>query len=284
MSIDETNADTRYRRNAVRRLLAATEASARGSIRAIARSAAVVAEDKALLDAVAAAAWKRCRNTDGRGLRAADLRKLPTALLRRVLRFEVKRVGGLARDFSYAHCAAIARALQERRGGTFHAGAARVRLSAGRLIVSDASHPVVESAPLTFAVPAESARFDWSGGCLELRTRRRAPHPRIRAGTLRLDGDALTPGTPLTLRRPQNGDRFVPSGRRSDVSLARFLAKAGVSAIDRSDVPLLCKNGAIIAVLGVRSAADYVARPGARTLEVAWTAPNAPQADVRADV
>ena len=90
-------------------------------------------------------------------------------------------------------------------------------------------------------------------------------------GRLQLDGAALAPGTSLTLRRPHKGDRFVPAGKHANVSLARFLAKAGLSKDERASVPLLCLNGEIVAVVGVRSAAPYVARPESPVLEVLWT-------------
>jgi tRNA(Ile)-lysidine synthase len=277
-SEDETNEDQRYRRNAVRRLLQGLESIAPGSSGAIARSAAIAVEDKALLDAVTAAAWARTLTADGQALRAAELRKLPSSLLRRVLRYAIKRATGSTRDFSYDHAIAIARAVKEGRGGSHHAGRARIVLSGGRAVVVDASVSKKAAAPpLRVTVPRTSAVIEWGEGQVALRMRR--PHAvKTRRITndarLLLDGVALAPGTALTIRFPEKGDRFVPSGRRSEVSLAKFLAKAGLSRDERRSVPLLCSNGTVVAALGVRAGAAFIARPGSAVLEVCWTTQN----------
>jgi len=288
VSIDETNDDVRHRRNAIRKLLSALESSARGSVSAIARSAAIAVEEKALLDAMTTAAWSRCTAPDGKGLLVADLRKLPPSLLRRVLRFEVKRVAGSARDFSYGHCVAIAQAVKDLRGGTFHAGVARAVLSAGRVrvITNRAADEAVDSGAVSIAVPPRAARIAWSGGRIELRMRpatKRRPHVRVARGTLELDGGSLSPGAMLEIRAAAKGDRFVPAGKHAAVSVARFLAKAGLPKDERGSVPLICAKGAVAALVGIRCAAPYAARPGSPVLEVRWTPPRPPHRRSRAD-
>lgn len=280
LSTDATNADTRYRRNAVRRLLEGLEEAARGSSRAIARSAAIAIEDKALLDAMTASFWSRSLADEDGSLKAAALRALPTPLLRRVIRYAVKRVVGHARDFSYDHCVAIAGAVKAGRGGTYHAGFVQVVLSGSRLTVRPKSANNSHSTKvIKFAAPPKSVRAAWANGVVEVRVRsaggaqRPAASARTRKSTrdIYLDATILPPGTALELRAPSAGDRFTPSGRRSAISLARFLAKAGLSREERSVVPLLCTNGAIAAVVGVRAAAGFAARKGAKMLEVRWT-------------
>ena len=287
VSADETNEDPRYRRNAIRLLLQSLEVLAPGSSGSIARSAAIAVEDKALLDAVTAATWARTVSSDGQAMRAADLRKLPSSLLRRVLRFAVKRATGSARDFSYEHAVAIARAVKEGRGGSHHAGRARIVLSGGRAVVLGASAGEdTGTPPVRMTVPRTRAVIAWGDGRVTLRMRgpnAAAAGRRSGAAGLLLDGAAFAPGTELTIRLPREGDRFVPSGRRSDVSLAKFLAKEGLSRHERHAVPLLCRGGAIVAALGVRAGAAYAARPGAAVLEVCWAAQNAPRPHGRAD-
>jgi tRNA(Ile)-lysidine synthase len=274
-SKDETNDDPRFLRNAVRRLIAGLEAAAPGAGRAIARSAALAVEDKALLDAITVGAWTRCAAHDGASLVAEELRKLSLPLLRRVLRFEVKRVTGTLRDFGYDHCAAAARAIRERRGGTHHAGAARIVLSGGRVTVSQniqGAAPTDE--PVSIEVPRTSASFEYRGGRIVLRSRaKRGPHRARRC--LELDGDALPAGAALTVRSPETGDRFRPPGRKSNGLLARFLSKEGLTRDERSSVPLLCRDGLIVGVLGVRPGAAFIARPGGRVLEASWQPPKA---------
>jgi tRNA(Ile)-lysidine synthase len=287
ISKDETNDDERYRRNAVRRVLRDLESIAPGSRQAIARGAAIANDDKSLLDAVASSAWQRVRSPDGLSLIAAELRRLPEALLRRVLRIEVRRVAGDARDFTFAHCAAIASAVRAKRGGSFHAGRAKAQLSAGRAtftpIASSAQHVSSDfDEPVTIDAPRTSARVRWHGGTIVLRRiastlaarndrgGRDRSRPLLGNAAILLDGELLPAGAELTVRSPQAGDRFVPSGRRDSVGLARFLGKSGLPLAQRRDVPLLCKNGSIAAAIGVRASAGFAARPGGRVLEVRW--------------
>lgn len=279
VALDETNADEGLRRNAIRRVLADLESIAPGSRHAIARGAAIANDDKALLDAVAASAWRRVRSPDGTSLVASELRRLPDALLRRVLRIEVRRVAGDARDFTYAHCAAIASAIRTRRGGTFHAGRAKAELSAGRasFVPASSDAPRHDEAVIV-AAPRASVKIEWGGGTISLRrvaaeAGRRRREQAADAGTVLLDSELLPPGAQLVVRSPRTGDRFVPAGRRSTVGVARFLGKAGLPLARRRRVPLLCKNGSIAAAIGVRASAAFAARPGRRAIEVRWLPP-----------
>ena len=279
ISLDETNKDVRFRRNAIRALLGDLEKMVPGVRRAIARSAVIAMEDKALLDALTASARARCATRDGAALASSDLRKLPLPLLRRVIRLEVRRVAGSARDFSYDHCSAIARAVIEGRGGSFHAGRARIALSGGRLSVAPSQAGVIkkQEPPLEIVVPRTTARAAWAGGQIQL-TMRRNPRAWVRDQheSVALDGSTLAPGTILEVRVPRTGDRFVPAGRQSVVPLARFLAKQGVPRDERSAVPLLCLDGKIVAALGVRAGAGFIALAGRPVLEVRWRRANAP--------
>lgn len=278
---DETNADDRFRRNAIRRVLSDLESIAPGSRQAIARGAAIANDDKALLAAVAASAWRRVRSRDGASLLASELRRLPDALLRRVLRIEVRRVAGGARDFTFAHCAAITSAIRTRRGGSFHAGRAKAELSAGRATFSPiaASRRSRDDEPVTVAAPRTTLNVAWGGGSISMRRlaagAARRPHaeraPASR--TILLDSELLPPGAELVVRSLRTGDRFVPAGRRGAVGMARFLGKAGLPLERRRHVPLLCKNGSIAAAVGVRASAAFAARPGRQVIEVRWKPP-----------
>jgi len=276
-SFDETNADLRYRRNSVRRVLGQLEIAAPGTIGAIARSAAIAADDKALLDAVTASAWKRATVARRGDLSAGALRRLPPALVRRVLRHAIKRLAGSGDDFTFDQCAAVTRALLAGRGGTFAAGASRIELSAGRVTV----HAVTSTSSIAgdivrIAAPRTVARVAFNGGIVRLR-RIKTPDSRARTrvdGALLVDGRRLGPGVELTIRRPATGDRMVPSGRSSAVSLSRFLAKSRLTRTERASVPLLCHKGDIVAVLGIRAAANFSATARKEALEVRWAPQN----------
>jgi len=272
---DQTNADLRLRRNALRALLAEFERIVPGSGKAIARSASLLAGDRAVLDALARAAWETARiNGSGEDLSVAALRRLERPLLRRVIRHAVKRAAGTLRDFQLEHCDAIAAAIHARRGGTFHAGRASVELSAGRLIVRARSARSnefdrsigAEMATSTIVVPKGRAISTDTSGRLRLR---RVARARAAKHAMLLDESAFSTGTRLTVRAPREGDTCVPSGRSRPVSLARFLAKAGVPKHRRASVPLLCLGTRIVAAIGVRVMEPFVAR-GDRALAVLW--------------
>jgi tRNA(Ile)-lysidine synthase len=272
VSEDETNADRRYRRNAVRALLQKVEQEHPGAVASIARSAALISEERALLEALTATAWHRSQSRTGGGLSARELRTLPDGLLARVIRREIRERCGSLKDFSYDHCTAIVEAIRDARGGRFHAGNAQVDLSAGRLVVRPhRGQRETARRDAEFSMPAQSARVFWNGGTLQLR-RLRARPAAVRAdrSTLYLDGGRLPAGVACTVRAPRPGDRLIPAGRRSLVSLANFLAKQRLTKEERRAVPLLCRGDEIVAVLAVRAAADYAARAAGNVLEVVW--------------
>ncbi|MBV8282198.1 MAG: tRNA lysidine(34) synthetase TilS [Candidatus Eremiobacteraeota bacterium] len=273
---DETNDDTRLRRNAVRALLRELEERMPGTSAAIARSAALLAADRRLLDRMTRTAWQRARHgTTGEELSARALRALDPPLLRRVIRYSVRRSVGDLQDFHFAHCEAIARAIAQGRGGRFHAGRASVELSVGRLIVhpdtpSDGRPPgagsVASPAGSTIVVPRGGKIERDDTGTIELRRTTRGRAPR---GAMLLDPDALPENAALSIRAPRTGDTCVPSGRRRPTSLARFLAKAGIPRHRRGETPVLCLADRIVAVLGVRVMEPFAAR-GDRVLALLW--------------
>ena len=268
---DETNADLGLRRNAVRALLGELERLAPGAGSAIARSAAMLAEDKAVLDALAATAWRRSRiSPTSEDLSTRVLRELGPALLRRVIRHAVRRALGTLRDFHFEHCDAIAAAIAAGRGGVFHAGQAAVELSAGRMSVVERNSSPKSRTPRRersmIVVPAGDAIANDTNGHLTLRRTTRASAPR---GATLLDDDALPAGTKLQVRVPHEGDTCIPSGRTRSVSLARFLAKSGVPKHRRTQIPLLCHAERIVAAVGVRVMEGFAPR-GDRVLAIVW--------------
>jgi len=267
---DETNADVALRRNAVRVLLRDLERLAPGASKAMARSANLMAQDRFVLESLTATAWQRARVNDrSEDLSTSALSALPPSLLRRTIRHAVRRALGPAlKDFHFSHCQAIAEAVRKKRGGTFHAGAARVELSAGKLsvIAGDRKARPREAGTASRASAAsESPIVVPTGAAIAHDERRRISLRRVLAtaapkGALLLDAQKLPPGTSLTFRRPRQGDKCVPAGRTRSVSLARFLAKSGVPKHRRADVGLLCRDGEIIAALGIRVMEPYVPR------------------------
>jgi len=268
---DETNDDLTIPRNAIRTLVGSLERCVPGASRAIVRSAALLADDKTLLDGLSLSAWRTAWRGDASRLSVATLRHMPLPLLRRVVRHAVGRSGNGLRDFTYEHCNAIAEAIKQRRGGRYYAGAASVVLSGGSLVVhgSDARSASAFE-PVNVNLDAKLVDVVTPAGCASLRIVRSAPHRRAK-NLQHLDLAALRADGPLVVRLPRSGDRCVPTGRTRAVSLARFLAKAGLSRSDRTAAAVLCAGGRIAAVLGVRVMEPFKPKKQSPVLAVAWS-------------
>jgi tRNA(Ile)-lysidine synthase len=259
-SFDETNAHPRYARTLVRKFLAAWTARGAAPEKTLARSARLLADDRTVLDAFVRAELDRARSrrvADAFDTRA--LRVLSPLILRRVIRMMVRDTIGSATDFSLAHCDAIVGAIRAQRGGRFHAGKATVVLSAGLLRARPSGSRASIARPRCSR--ASNARPKKQG-------ERCSPYytdhvVRVRAASM--------PASPnLTVRHCAPGDTCIPSGRKHPVSLARFLAKAGVPRDLRASVPLLCVDGRIAAAIGVRVMEPFAPIPGDETIEINW--------------
>ena len=274
VSEDETNADTRIPRNAVRALAASLELAAPGAVRGISRSAALLADDKMLLDRMSAAAWHRSRIGESHDLLVSALRKMPTALVRRVIRHALMMSGASLRDFSFEHCNAIACAIKEKRGGRFHAGDVTVVLSAGKLLIAR-DHSKAIDAHVTVAINLDGLprEVQTPRGHAQLKIRRYIQRKKTaRVASQFLDLNALRSAGGIEIRQPRRGDACIPSGRSRPISLARFLGKSGVPASGRASVSLLCAGGRIAAVLGLRVMEPFKPKESKPVLEVGWRA------------
>jgi tRNA(Ile)-lysidine synthase len=274
VSDDETNADTRIPRNAVRAFADNLETAAPGALRGVARSAALLADDKILLDRMSAAAWQRSRIGESHDLMASALRSMPIALVRRVIRHALMRSSASLRDFSFEHCNAIAGAIKEKRGGRFHAGAATVVLSAGKLsIVRDNARPADAYPPVDIDLDSLPREVTTPRGRAQLKIRRSIQKKKAaRTASQFLDVSALRSAGKIEIRQPRQGDTCIPSGRSKPVSLARFLGKSGVPTSGRASVSLLCAGGRIAAVLGLRVMEPFKPKGNRPVLEVGWRA------------
>ena len=87
---------------------------------------------------------------------------------------------------------------------------------------------------------------------------------------MRIRAAAMPTSPNLTVRLSAPGDTCIPSGRKHPVSLARFLAKAGVPRDLRASVPLLCIDGRIAAAFGIRVMEPFAPIPGDETVDITW--------------
>ncbi|HET7093002.1 MAG TPA: tRNA lysidine(34) synthetase, partial [Thermomicrobiales bacterium] len=119
---DPSNDDPRFRRNAIRRdLLPLLERIAPGAAAALARHAALAADEDAMLDDFAACALDEARRADG-AVRVAPLLGAPVPLRRRALRAWVASAAPDVELSAERTAAALALA-DSGRGGTIEIGA-----------------------------------------------------------------------------------------------------------------------------------------------------------------
>ncbi|TAJ24269.1 MAG: hypothetical protein EPO68_01765, partial [Planctomycetota bacterium] len=91
-----------------------------------------------------------------------------------------------------------------------------------------------------------------------------------------LDAEGLP--AELCVRWPRRGDRFHGLGAPGHKSLARFLSGLGVSREDRAGVPLVCADGEILWVVGLRPCERHKLRRSTRARLRLELAPGAPSA------
>lgn len=72
-----------------------------------------------------------------------------------------------------------------------------------------------------------------------------------------IDYDKLAHGK-ITLRTRRDGDRFSPSGMNGEKKLKKFFIDSKTPLSVRDNIPLLCTDDKIAAVLGMRVGADFI--------------------------
>jgi tRNA(Ile)-lysidine synthase len=241
---DSSNADRSFARNRVRLDLLPAFRSLHPAAEAnLLRTAVLLAEDDAALDALAADLL-----CDGGGLCTAAVATAPLAVLRRALR----RVAGFPapRPVAAERVAALARA---RSGaGSVPLGAGRVaERRYGRIAIVRGGPPIAPQREIALAVPGRTLFGETTVHCV-LATAEDA-----------LDA-ALAPG--LVLRAARVGER-LPGARRT---IARMLLEAHVPRSERARYPVVSAHGEPVALPGIAVAAA-LRRPSGLVLTLAAT-------------
>ncbi len=242
---DPSNADVAIARNRVRHeLIPYLERHFNPAVReALARSAAVLAEESDVLAAVAADASRTQGHRDRAGyvLPLDALRSAPRAVARLSVRRALQLAGGL-RGVGLKHVDAIVDL-----AGTEAPSGRRIALPGGREAVFHfdevriaARRPPARAFALPLSVPGAVALPD--GRSL---TARSARGPAASTGTSAV---VAVPEGPLVVRTRRPGDRVRAAGR--EVSLKRFLMEARVPAQDRGSLPLLATGDRVLWVPG----------------------------------
>jgi tRNA(Ile)-lysidine synthase len=250
---DESNADRRHARNAVRQsVLPAMREVAPQADAILARVAAHQAEAAGLLDELAA--HDAQQSLDGAALRLAALADLPPHRARNLLRWFLR-----SRALPSPSSARLAAMLDQLRGARVDA---MVRLAhAGMEIGVHQGRIVVH--------PARSAPFDlpWSG-----ESRLALPHGILEFETAQgmgIDAEQLSKAA-VRVRSRAGGERFQLAPDRPRRALKSILRDSGIPAWERCELPLVFCGDALAAVAGVGVDAGFRARPSQPGVTVVW--------------
>ncbi len=264
---DPTNADLHYTRNRIRHeLLPSLIEYNPHIVAALGRTAAVCADDAALIQAALDAVWpKLARDRAG----AVDFdgpiwRDLHPSLQRAALRRAHARLApGSTLGLEHVeHARALAGAGVGKRA-SLPGGVALVTGYDGSFSVGApprAEGPQLAEELLPLLLPGRNALA--GGWRLETKiTPAPAPQPATH-WEVYLDLDALT--APLVARRRRPGDRLRPAGGPGHRRVQDLLVDAKVPRELRAAWPLVATPEAIVWAVGLRAAAEFVATPASR--------------------
>jgi tRNA(Ile)-lysidine synthase len=268
---DASNADPRYLRSQVRHRVVPllVQEINPGLGRVLCHTAEVLGAEEAYLEAQLAPHLALLKETDGGwSLNVDAARALPIALRRRLIRTGLHRLG-LVKDLGFLHIEAVDDLLERAAGG------GRLHLPGGVVVERRYDRLWLRRGGVPTAVP--DFEIDVAGDLTDLPVIGRRLALR-RGGGLAGPGPALALAPAavegrLTVRNLRAGDRFRPAGLGGHRKrLAAFLVDAKVPAAERRRLPLLVRDGEIVAV-GTLRAAHGCARPegGAETVWLSYT-------------
>lgn len=256
---DASNADTGFDRNYLRhRILPLLRERWPAANRVLARSARLCAETAGWLDAEADADLTRVTTARADALSVPALRELSELRQRNLLRRWLRKLGLPTPDIRQVRQILHDTLTAARdRQPCIHWPGGEVRryrdtLYAMPPLVSHDGQRTFLWQPVANTYPPLELP-GW--GILQLRET-------VGAG-LRAD---ILDGTTLTVRFRRGGERFRPVGRLHRQELKKLLQEAGIPPWERERLPLLYREDALLAVVGLGIAADFVADSG----EAGW--------------
>ncbi len=262
---DASNQDTTYFRNRLRHELLPFLEDYNPQIRErLWRTAKIMSGDEGLLENLTRMAWKDCRMDSGAGsvrLNTAELRLLPEALARRVLRMAAATLRPGLRDIGYE---AVERALDFVRAPT-RSGQAdwlqglRLQAESDAVWIGEPGAPPVDSDWLQ--LPAESTLECAVPGSVDSAMGWRLHAEWADAAPAQMDDrlhtwlDADRLATHLQVRTRRAGDRFQPLGLGGvELKLKDFWINEKLPQRARDGWPLVCDGPIIVWIPGFRPA------------------------------
>lgn len=264
---DASNADVRIPRNRLRRdLLPVIDRVAPGGLEALARTAALSADDEDFLaaEAVIAARSVVLKDADGVQLQRGPLKTLAPAVARRVIRGAIELAAPLeAPRLTSRHIEAVWRLATSDRAR--HADLPGVRVEADQQVLRVSAAAADEGQTAGHASFAMT--LDVPGALTILATGWRISaqlgHQTRSAGVeareaLRIAVPAELVRGPLTVRSRRPGDRIKPIGAPGRKKVQDLLVDRKVPRAERDRVPLIVdREGHVVWVVGVAMADEF---------------------------
>ena len=253
---DESNEDTHYRRNFLRReVLPALEEKFPGAQKSLARAAGHFAEGAALLDDLAAIDRRAVAAPSGR-IALADFNALPPARARNLLRFEWIAAGFRAPDTRWIDEA------RRQLASTIAQSETCLATPDGELHVYRGELHIVGH---RVEMPAESllwqgeAELPWAGGRVRF-------VPVIGSGLRR----SLFVAGELCLKARQGGEHLQVHPKRPRRSLRKLFQEASVPPWERERLPFLWQAEKLLWVGGLGGEVAFACGEGEEGMGVVW--------------
>ncbi|MDR1368206.1 MAG: tRNA lysidine(34) synthetase TilS [Candidatus Accumulibacter sp.] len=269
---DESNDDTRFRRNFLRHdILACLETVFPNARRKLARAAKHFAESRILLDELAALDRDRLMSAKGRIL-LEGFNELSLPRARNLLRFLWMNAG-----FSMPDKRWIDEALRQLAFASagIHVSTVdgELRVYRGELFVLP-HRPAPPDLPLKYALESalKGGGIPWAGGVIRL--------ARVKAQGVRRESIGADPLVFQTLR---SGERMKLHPGRPRKPLAKLFQEAGIPVWERRRLPSLWLQGRLIWVGGIGVDAAYSCECGEEGISLIWSDYIIEQLDSRQD-
>jgi tRNA(Ile)-lysidine synthase len=265
---DASNQDTGFDRNYLRhRVLPLLRERWPAANRSLARSARLCAETAGWLDVEADADLARLASHRAEGLHIPALRELSEPRQRNLLRYWLRQLGLPIPDSrQLSHILHDIPSAGRDRQPCVRWPGGEVRRYRDMLYAMPPLPP--HDARQTFIWRSTTEGWpplDLPGvGRLRLRETRGAG---LRAEAL---ADDL-----LRVGFRQGGEHFHPAGRSHGQELKKLLQEVGIPPWERDRLPLLYRDQALLAVVGLGVAADHAAAPGETGWQLVWQSPSA---------
>ncbi len=249
---DSTNSDTKYTRNLVRNCIIPLIKKINPSfIRTVYSNCRSISEDDDFIKQCAAEHAKECIKFDG-GIARIDtiyMRKLHISMRRRIILCGIELVNGNNLDIEQKHIDILTKPLPT--GKKYDIGAGLVAYVEYNTLCIGKEYNLCDDYEYNiqlgknYIIGSKRIFFEISDN-----------NDMSDKFCMYVNADGVDTDN-LVMRNRRDGDRFTPSGMNGSKKLKRYFIDNKVSQYERAITPLLCIDGEIAAVLGMRVSDKY---------------------------